>query len=140
MVQPRWQVFSRISTRFDDSNIFRRLAQIFPLSLWPQAPGTHQFGFGSGFVSILPDQAMSIDISSDSTLLVSASADKNVKVWGLDFGDCHKSMFAHQDSVMQVRFVHDTHYFFSVGMTVLGVNLDLKRLCRKGQVAKILGW
>jgi U3 small nucleolar RNA-associated protein 12 len=60
-------------------------------------------------------QALSIDISSDSTLLISASADKNVKIWGLDFGDCHKSMFAHQDSVMQVRFVKDTHYFFSVG-------------------------
>ena len=33
----------------------------------------------------------------------SGSADKNIKIWGLDFGDCHKSIFAHQDSVMQVR-------------------------------------
>lgn len=46
---------------------------------------------------------LSMDISSDSTLLVSGSADKNIKIWGLDFGDCHKSLFAHQDSVMQVR-------------------------------------
>ena len=45
---------------------------------------------------------LSMDISSDSTLLVSGSADKNIKIWGLDFGDCHKSLFAHQDSVMQV--------------------------------------
>lgn len=32
------------------------------------------------------------DISSDCTLLVSGSADKTVKVWGLDFGDCHRYM------------------------------------------------
>ena len=38
-----------------------------------------------------------LDISSDSELLVSGSADRNVKIWGLDFGDCHKSIFAHDD-------------------------------------------
>jgi len=31
---------------------------------------------------------LSMDISADSTLLVTASSDKNVKLWGLDFGDC----------------------------------------------------
>jgi U3 small nucleolar RNA-associated protein 12 len=56
---------------------------------------------------------MSFDISSDSQLIVTASADKNIKIWGLDFGDCHKSIFAHDDSIMSVRFVHNTHYFFS---------------------------
>ena len=30
---------------------------------------------------------LAMDVSSDSTLLVSASSDKNVKLWGLDFGD-----------------------------------------------------
>lgn len=40
---------------------------------------------------------MSMDISRDGTLLVTASSDKNVKIWGLDFGDCHRSMFAHDD-------------------------------------------
>ncbi|KAJ1981801.1 beta transducin [Dimargaris xerosporica] len=58
---------------------------------------------------------MSMDISSDGTLLVTASADKNVKIWGLDFGDCHKSLFAHQNSVMCVRFTPETHYFFTAG-------------------------
>jgi U3 small nucleolar RNA-associated protein 12 len=58
---------------------------------------------------------MSLDISDDSQLIITASADKNVKIWGLDFGDCHKSLFAHDDSVMQVAFVPNTHYFFSVG-------------------------
>ena len=57
--------------------------------------------------------ALSLDISSDSTLIVTGSADKNVKIWGLDFGDCHKSIFAHDDSVTGVEFVPNTHYFFS---------------------------
>ena len=38
-----------------------------------------------------------LDISSDSSLLVTGSADRNVKIWGMDFGDCHKSIFAHDD-------------------------------------------
>ncbi|URD83570.1 Dip2/Utp12 Family [Musa troglodytarum] len=45
-----------------------------------------------------------MDISSDGDLIVSGSADKNLKIWGLDFGDCHKSIFAHADSVMDVKF------------------------------------
>ena len=59
--------------------------------------------------------ALALDISSDSTLIVTGSADKNVKIWGLDFGDCHKSIFAHDDSVTGVQFVPNTHYFFTVG-------------------------
>merc|ERR1712159_136763 len=55
------------------------------------------------------------DISSDSQLLASAGADKNIRIWGLDFGDCHRSIFAHQDSVMALKFVPKTHYLFSVG-------------------------
>ena len=58
---------------------------------------------------------LTLDVSTDGTLLVTGSADKNVKIWGLDFGDCHKSMFAHQDNVMAVKFVPRTHYFFSAG-------------------------
>ena len=46
---------------------------------------------------------LSLDISSDSSLLISGSADKNIKIWGLDFGDCHRSLFAHADSIMQVH-------------------------------------
>ena len=59
-----------------------------------------------------------MDISFDSKLIVTCSADKNVRIWGLDFGDCHKAFFAHQDSIMQVAFVpHNQdgngHHFFS---------------------------
>ena len=62
--------------------------------------------------------ALNLDISYDSKLIVTCSADKNVRLWGLDFGDCHKAFFAHQDSIMQVAFVpHNQdgngHHFFS---------------------------
>ena len=56
-----------------------------------------------------------MDISDDSKLIVTCSADKNVKIWGLDFGDCHKSIFAHEESVMQVAFEKGSHYFWTVG-------------------------
>jgi len=58
---------------------------------------------------------MCMDISSDSSLLVSGGADKDLKIWGLDFGDCHKSLFAHEGSVMSVRFCPNTHYCFTCG-------------------------
>jgi U3 small nucleolar RNA-associated protein 12 len=58
---------------------------------------------------------LSMDISSDGTLLATGSADKNLKIWGLDFGDCHRSLFAHNDSVMSVAFVPGTHYIFTAG-------------------------
>ncbi|ELU45473.1 WD-repeat-containing protein [Rhizoctonia solani AG-1 IA] len=57
---------------------------------------------------------LGMDISSDSKLIITCSADKNIKIWGLDFGDCHRSLFAHDDSVMQVAFQRNTHYFWSV--------------------------
>ena len=61
-----------------------------------------------------------MDISYDSKLIVTCSADKNVRIWGLDFGDCHKALFAHQDSILQVAFVPNNnegngHHFFSAG-------------------------
>lgn len=56
-----------------------------------------------------------MDISHDSKLIVTCSADKNVKIWGLDFGDCHRSIFAHDESVMQVSFEKESHYFWTVG-------------------------
>ena len=58
---------------------------------------------------------LDMSISDDDTLIVTASADKNIRIWGLDFGDCHKSMFAHADSVTSVRFLPRTHLFVSGG-------------------------
>lgn len=57
---------------------------------------------------------LSLDISSDSKLIITCSADKNIKIWGLDFGDCHRSLFGHEESIMQVAFERGTHYFWSV--------------------------
>lgn len=48
---------------------------------------------------------LDMDISHDSKMIVTCSADKNVRLWGLDFGDCHKALFAHQDSIIKVAFV-----------------------------------
>jgi U3 small nucleolar RNA-associated protein 12 len=61
---------------------------------------------------------LNMDISYDSKLIVTCSADKNIRLWGLDFGDCHKAFFAHHDSILQVAFVpHNQdgngHHFFS---------------------------
>lgn len=56
-----------------------------------------------------------MDISYDGALIATGSADRNVKIWGLDFGDCHKSLFAHDDSVMYLRFVPKSHLFFTAG-------------------------
>ena len=53
---------------------------------------------------------LSFDISSDGTLLATGSADKNLKIWGMQFGDIHKSLFLHQDSITSVKFIKDTHY------------------------------
>lgn len=58
---------------------------------------------------------LSMDISSDSTIIATGSADRCVKLWGMDFGDCHKSLFAHDDSVTSVVFVPRTHYLFTCG-------------------------
>lgn len=56
-----------------------------------------------------------LSISDDSTLIATGSTDRNIKLWGLDFGDCHKSIFAHDDNITGVKFVPETHQFFSAG-------------------------
>lgn len=62
---------------------------------------------------------LNISISSDNKVIATCSADKNVRLWGLDFGDCHKAFFAHDESIMQVAFIphplnrEDVHTFFS---------------------------
>lgn len=53
------------------------------------------------------------DISSDGTLVVSGGLDKSIKIWGMDFGDCHKTLPAHNDIITCVKFIQDTHFFIS---------------------------
>ena len=38
-----------------------------------------------------------LSLTQDSNLIITGSADKNIKIWGLDYGDCHKSIFGHDD-------------------------------------------
>ena len=40
---------------------------------------------------------------------------RNVKIWGLDFGDCHKSLFAHDDTITGLKFIANTHQIFTCG-------------------------
>jgi len=61
----------------------------------------------------LPVLAMAI--SDDGLLLASGGADKQVKLWGLDFGDCHRSLRARGDAITCMRFVPGTHYLWSGG-------------------------
>lgn len=57
--------------------------------------------------------ALTIDCSDDDTILASGGADKAIKIWGLDFGDTHRTMHGHTDSITDLRFVRHTHYFFT---------------------------
>jgi U3 small nucleolar RNA-associated protein 12 len=54
-----------------------------------------------------------MDVADDSSMLATGSHDKTIKLWGLDFGDCHRSLLAHGDSVTALEFVPRTHCLFS---------------------------
>lgn len=63
---------------------------------------------------------VALDISSDNTLLVSCSGDKTVRVWGMDFGDCHCSM-AHEDGLVGCNFLDRTHHVVSLAKETLNI-------------------
>jgi len=56
---------------------------------------------------------LAFDASDDDMLLASGGADKTVKIWGLDFGDTHRTLHGHKDSITDLRFVKRTHNFFT---------------------------
>lgn len=56
---------------------------------------------------------MSLDVSSDGLLLATGSADKTLKIWGMDFGNLRHSIRAHDESVLSVAFQPETHYIFT---------------------------
>ena len=57
--------------------------------------------------------ALALDSSDDDAILASGGADKTIKIWGLDFGDTHRTMYGHSDSITDLKFVKKTHYFFT---------------------------
>lgn len=60
------------------------------------------------FCLLTPIRVNSVN-SQDNALLVSGGADKNIKLWGLDFGDCRKSIFAHDDRYSD-WLTHSSHF------------------------------
>ncbi|KAH8740728.1 11x WD40 repeats containing protein of plant origin [Cryptosporidium ryanae] len=54
-----------------------------------------------------------LDVSHDNTILASGSADKTIKIWGLDFGNIQRSFHAHTECVTHVKFLRETHYLVS---------------------------
>ena len=58
---------------------------------------------------------LSIDTSDDDAILVSSGANKSIKIWGLNFGDTHRTMYGNRYSVMNLGFVPSTHNFFTCG-------------------------
>lgn len=57
--------------------------------------------------------ALALDSSDDDVILASGGADKSIKIWGLDFGDTHRTLYGHTDSITDLRFVRNTHNFFT---------------------------
>lgn len=57
--------------------------------------------------------ALALDASDDDVLLASGGADKSIKLWGLDFGDTHRTLYGHSDSITDLKFVKKTHNFFT---------------------------
>lgn len=53
-----------------------------------------------------------MDISYDSSIIITASADKTIRIWGLDYGDCHRRLTT--DSILtSIKFIPKTHQFFT---------------------------
>ncbi|KAI0988684.1 hypothetical protein GJ496_004386 [Pomphorhynchus laevis] len=52
-----------------------------------------------------------LDISFDDELLISGSADRTIRIWGLRFGDCHKSLLYHENSINSIHFLPFSHHF-----------------------------
>jgi len=80
---------------------------------------------------------VSIDISADSTLIASASGDKSVRVWGLDFGDCHCTMM-HTDGLVGVSFLERTHHLVSVAKD--SINIYDADIHKRIQTVKVNKW
>ena len=57
--------------------------------------------------------ALAVDASDDDAILASSGADKTIKIWGLDFGDTHRTLHGHGDSITDLKFVKHTHNFFT---------------------------
>jgi WD40 repeat protein len=48
-----------------------------------------------------------LENSSSSRLLISGSSDRKIKIWNRDFGGCHRSFFAHDDTITAIQFENE---------------------------------
>ncbi|XP_054714076.1 WD repeat-containing protein 3-like [Uloborus diversus] len=63
---------------------------------------------------VLPVTCM--DISSDGTLIVTGSEDKDIRIWSMEFGSCNKFIKrAHDKGITCLQFLPKTHLFFTGG-------------------------
>lgn len=53
-----------------------------------------------------------MDISYDSSIIITASADKTIRIWGLDYGDCHRRLTT-ESALTSIKFIPMTHQFFT---------------------------
>jgi len=53
-----------------------------------------------------------MDISYDSSIIITASADKTIRIWGLDYGDCHRRLTT-ESTLTSIKFIPKTHQFFT---------------------------
>ena len=70
------------------------------------------------FLSLFGHRLPPVDasFSADGTLVASVGMDKSLRFWGTDFGDCHRSIHAHDDYVTSVTFVGETHFVFTCSL------------------------
>jgi len=53
-----------------------------------------------------------MDISYDSSIIITASGDKTIRIWGLDYGDCHRRLTT-ESTLTSIKFIPMTHQFFT---------------------------
>ncbi|KAF4672346.1 Dip2/Utp12 protein [Perkinsus chesapeaki] len=72
---------------------------------------------GKQFLTLYGHQlpVLTVAFSDDGQLLASGSADKNIKLWHPKFGNCLRSLRAHESSVTSITWLPGTHYLASVG-------------------------
>lgn len=57
-----------------------------------------------------------IDISSDIEKIATGGADKSIIIWDFDYGNIIKQWkLGHENGVLVVKFIHNTHYLISGG-------------------------